>query len=114
MHEAVAPGVEEDLLAVGGPAGDVFFSGMIGEAAGHAAGGGNDEDIAVAVVFAGEGDHGAVGGEIWKGLDADAGSEAVSVAAVAADDPEIVGVVEDDLRLADGGETKQERRIGLG
>jgi hypothetical protein len=37
----------------------------------------------------------------------------VSVAAVAADDPEIVGVVKNDLRLADGGETKQEWRIGL-
>jgi hypothetical protein len=87
---------------------------MIGEAAGHASGGGNDEDIAVAVVFSGEGDQGAVGREIWKGLDTHAGSEAVSVAAVAADDPEIVGVIESDLRLADGGETKQERRIGLG
>ncbi len=54
------------------------------------------------------------GEKCGKNLNADAGGEAVGVAAVAADDPEIAGIVEDDLRLADGGKTQQERRIGLG
>jgi hypothetical protein len=52
------------LLAVGSPARDVLLGGMIGEAARHASSGGNDKDIAVAVVFAGEGDHGTVRGKI--------------------------------------------------
>ena len=114
VHEAVAPGVEQDALAVGRPASDVFVGGMVGKTAWHAAGGRDDVDVAIAVVLAGESDHGAVGGEVRQSFEADVGGEAVRVATVAADRPEIAGVVEDDLRLADGGKSQQERGIGLG
>lgn len=114
VHEAVGPGIEEDVFAVGRPTGNVFVGRIVGEAARHAAGGGDHKDIAIAVVFAGEGDRGAVGREIGERLDADAGSEAMGVAAIPADGPEIVGVGEDNLRLADGGKAQQKRRGGLG
>jgi len=87
---------------------------MIGQAPGHAAGGGDDKDIAVAVVFAGESDHRAIGREIWKSLDPGARCQAVSVATIAADDPEIVPIIEDDLRFADRGKAQQEQGIRLG
>ena len=60
-----------------------------------------------------KGDHRAIRREVRESLDPDPGCEAVGVAAVAADDPEIVPIVEDDLRLADRGKTQQERGIGL-
>ena len=114
VHEAVAPGVEEDFLAVGSPACDVLLGGMVGQAARDAAGSGDDEDISVAIEITGEGDQGAVGREVRKPFDASGRSEAAGVSAVAADDPEIVGVGEDDLRFAHRGKTQQERRIRLG
>jgi hypothetical protein len=43
------------------------------------------------------------GEKLGKSLNPDAGSEAAGIAAVAADDPQIAGVVENNLRLADGG-----------
>ena len=47
---------ENDALAVGGPAQDAVGRRMPGEALGDAAAGGDDEDIDVAIVLAGEGD----------------------------------------------------------
>jgi hypothetical protein len=105
VYEAVTPGVEQNLFAVRGPARHVLFRGMIGQASGRAAGGGDDINIAIAIVLAGEGDHGAVGGEVGESLDPDPGSQPARIAAVAAHDPEIIRVIEDDLGLADGGET---------
>ncbi len=113
MHEAVGPGVEEDLLAIGSPAGDVFFGRVIGEAPRHASGSGDDIDIAVAIIFPGEGDHRTVGGEVGEGLDSDSGSQAACIATVAAHNPEIVRVIEDNLCLAHRRKTEQERGIGL-
>ncbi len=87
MHKAVAPGVKQNVLAVGSPSGNVFLGGMIGEATRHSASGGNDVDIAIAVVLAGKSDHRAIGREIRESLDANAGGEAMGIAALAADDP---------------------------
>jgi hypothetical protein len=66
VYEAVAPRVEQGLLAVGSPAGDILFGGMIGQAARNTAGGRDDENITVTVEIAGEGDQGAVGREIGR------------------------------------------------
>ena len=64
VDEAAAPRVEQNLLAVRSPAGDVFFGGMIGQAARHASRGGYDVDVAVTVILAGESDLGTVRGEV--------------------------------------------------
>ena len=40
--------------------------------------------------------------------------QATRIAAVAADDPQVAAVVEDDLRLADSRNPQQQRRIALG
>ena len=90
VHEAVAPGVEQNFLAVGRPARHVFLGRMIGQSPRHAARGGNHVDIAIAVVFTGERDHRTVGRKVGQSLDADSGGEAARIAAVAADDPEII------------------------
>jgi hypothetical protein len=114
VHEAVTPRAEQNLLAVGSPARDIFFGGMIGESPRHATSGGDHVDISIAIVFAGEGDHRTVRGKVREGLDADSRSEPMRIAAIAADDPEVIGVVEDDSRLAHGGKAQQKRRIRLG
>ncbi len=87
VDEAAAPRVEQNLLAVRSPAGDVFFSGVIGQAARHASRGGYDVHVAVAVIFAGESYLGAVRGEVRKHFQSDPGSKAAGIATVAADDP---------------------------
>src|ERR1700722_15891586 len=114
MPEAVSPGHEQNILAVGSPAENIFVSGMVGETPGLAAGGGDDVDIDVAVIFAAECDLGSVGRKEGIGFGADAGGQAASIAAIAAYDPEIAAVVEDDLRLAECGIAQEQRRIGLG
>ena len=63
-------GHEQDALAVRRPADDEVGLGMPREAPRHAAGGRHDVHVDVAVVFAGEGDLGAVGREMGIGLDA--------------------------------------------
>ena len=94
---------ENDAFAVGGPAEDAVGRGMPGEALGDAAGGGDDEDVDVAIVLAGEGDLCAVGGEGGVGFFAGAVGEADGVAAIPGDAPEVARVGEDDVCLAQGG-----------
>src|SRR5258708_40091891 len=56
VHEAVGPGIEDYFLAVRSPSCDIVIGRIIGEAAGNSSSGSNNLDIAVALVFASEGD----------------------------------------------------------
>lgn len=76
---------------------------MIREALGDASGGGNDEYVHVAVVFAGERDHAAVGREYGIRFVAGAGSEVNGIAAFAGDAPEIAGERENNVVFAERG-----------
>src|SRR5260370_4841908 len=96
----IARRLEENLLAIGGPADGEIDGGMPGEAARDTAGGGHDEDILVAVVVAGEGNGCAVGGELGVGFDAQAGGEADGFAPRAGGAPKVAGVGEDDVGFA--------------
>ena len=113
VNEVASPGIEEDLLSIRSPATSKFIGRMICEAPRHASCSRHDVDVAVAVILAGEGDHGSIRREVRQGFGADARGEAASVTAVARNDPKIAGVVKDDVRLVHGGETEKKRRIGL-
>src|SRR4029077_4756208 len=54
-------GEEENALAVGCPSHDLVGAGMVGEPLGHASCGRDDEDVRIAVVFAGERDPTPIG-----------------------------------------------------
>ena len=68
-----------------------------------AARGRDDEDIEIAIVFAGEGEPLAVGREMRIEFEAGAARDAASLAAFAADDPQIAGERERDLVRASVG-----------
>ena len=87
---------------------------MIGEAPRFAARGGNDEDVVVAVVVGGVGDPFAIGGKVGVAFRSDAGGEALRIAALAADGPDIARIAECDLVAADGGVPDQQRFGSLG
>ena len=84
---------------------------MPGESLGHAAGSGDDEDVDIAVVLAGEGDAGAVGREGGIGFGAGAAGEADGVAAFARDAPQVARVDEDDVSFAEGWLLQQQRFV---
>ena len=73
-----------------------------------------DVDVDVAIVFTAEGDECAVGREVRIEFVTDAGGETARFATGAGDDPEIAGVFEDDLRLAERRVAKEEVRGRLG
>ena len=80
----------------------------------HAARGGHDEDVDVAVVLAGEGDRGAVGRKLRIGFDAGAGGQPPRLAACARHAPEVAGIGEDDGGGAQGWPLDEIVRIGRG
>src|SRR5258708_36798541 len=94
VTEAATPGREQNILAVGGPTKNVFICGMEGQPPRHASSGRNHVHIAVPVILAGEGNHGAVGRETGDDLRPHAGREGPRVAALTANDPEITAVIE--------------------
>jgi len=83
VNKITAPRIEENLLAVRSPSRNVLFGRMISEAARDSSGRRDDIDVAVAVVFASEGDERTIGGEVRERLDADSGSEPVGFAPIA-------------------------------
>ena len=107
-------GIEENSFAVWGPTHHIVCSGVIGEAFRFASRGGNNVDIFISVVLAGESDHCAVRRKDWVSLDADTGRQAAGVAAIAGDNPQVAGIVEDDLRFADAGLAEKQRRVRFG
>ena len=86
-RRAEAVGAEENVFAVGGPAKDDVVSGVKREALGFAAFGGDDVDVWIAVIFAGESDPLTVGREFRVELVADMGSQPPCPAAFARGDP---------------------------
>jgi hypothetical protein len=87
---------------------------VIGEAPQFTARGRDDEDVVVAVVVGGVGDPFAIGGEVGVAFGSDAGGEALRVATLAADGPDIARIAECDLVAADGGVPDQQRLGSLG
>ena len=73
---------------------------MVGDAGGDPAAGRDRVQVPVAVVIADEGDRRAVGAEPRELLLAGRAGQRRGQAAVAGHEPEIVGVDEDDVRLA--------------
>ena len=93
---------EDDRPPIGCPADGRVGRGVIGQALWYAACSWNDKDIGVAVIFSGEGDHGAVGREDRIGFNARAGGEARGVTALPAYCPEIARVGEGDELAVEG------------
>ena len=110
---------EEDVLAVVRPAhddvvrphavGDFVAAerGGVGEPLRHAALGGHDVDLGVAVVLAGEGDLLAVGREAGEHLEAFVAGQPAGDAAGGRHGVQVAGVGEDDLVAVDGREAEQ-------
>ena len=72
---------------------------------------GHDEDIHVAVIFAGEGDQRTVRREDGIGLHSRSGGQSLGSSSVAGDFPEVTRVGKDDVRPAEGRLLRQNRRI---
>jgi hypothetical protein len=116
LEVAVAgrPAGDEDIFAVGGPADDGAAGRVPGDAAGNAPGCWNDVDVGVALEVGGVGDGGSIGREKGAGDDLAVGGEPLGVAALAADCPDVVGIAEGDLFLAQRGTAQQEQGLGRG
>jgi hypothetical protein len=134
---SVAQGAEEDRPAVRSPAVDLVVvtptrgersaGGVEGELLGHATGRGNDVDLLVAVVLAGEGDPLAVRRELGEQLEPGMGGQPGRRPAGGRRGPQVAGIGEDDLVAVDirkpqqlglsgshpGGETGRRRRAML-
>jgi len=100
---AGAWGGEEELLAVSREAQGHVRAGVIGETPGHPPRSRDHVDVGVPVVLTGEGEPRTVRGEDGPRLGAHGRRETPRLAAVAADDPQVLGVGERDLGAADGG-----------
>ncbi len=68
----------------------------------NAARGGNYVYIFIAIIFAGEGDHRAIGRKERVDLDADVARKLTGLAAIAVHDPQVAAVAEGNLRFANG------------
>ncbi len=101
---------EEDVLAVGRPAGDDVLIGVIREAMGYAAGRRHGIDVDVAVDARGVSEGLAVGREEGAVDDGSRGGEANGFATGSCHDPDVVGMAEGDLLLAEGGVEEEQRR----
>jgi hypothetical protein len=115
LRLSVAPGeaaVEEEELAVRRPVAEDLARRVVRDAVRHAARHGERVDVAVAVVIADEGDRLPVRAEAREALHPRGARERGRDAAFARDEPEIVGVDEDDLRRADVREP-QHPAVGL-
>src|SRR5208337_4362677 len=112
--EMVAEGAKDDGLAVGGPAIDLIVvapargeraaGGIKSKLLGNADGDGDDVDLLIAVVLAGEGDPLAVGREFREDFDAGMRGEAGGQAAGGGSEPEVAGIGEDNFIAVDVGE----------
>jgi hypothetical protein len=80
---------------------------MKGESPGLAAFGGDDIDVGVAVILAGEGDPFAVGRKFRVELVTNVGSQPAGRAAVARGDPQITGIGKNHFVFGDVGETQE-------
>ncbi len=108
----VARGAKENALAIAAPADDLIVVRMRSEALGHATDGGDDVDVYVAIVFGGEGDERAIGGEVGIRFDADVAGETAGVATTAIYNPKVAAVTESDLSAADGGFVEEQSFVG--
>ena len=79
---------------------------------GNAARGRNYINIFVAIVFAGEGDHGAVGRKNRVDFNADIARETPGLATAAIHNPQVAAVAERNLRLADCGLAQKRVLVG--
>jgi len=115
--EMFAQGAKHDGLAVGSPTVDLIVvaparsegaaRGIKGELLGNAAGYGDDVDLLVAIVLAGEGDPFAVGRELGENFDPGMRGEAGSEAARGGGQPEIACVSENDFVAVDIGKAEK-------
>src|SRR5208337_637822 len=114
VTETISPGDVQNLLAVGCPAENILVGGMVSESLRHTAGCRHHEYIAVTVVFSREGDHRSIRRKAGRRLVSHPRSQAAGIAAVAADDPQVAAIVENNLRFADRRKSQQQGRIALG
>ncbi len=109
--EAVPPRLhargDEQGPAVREPAHHAVGHGVVGHAGGHTAGDGQDVDVLVAIVVAGEGDLPAVRGEAGEGLLPLGRREPVRQAPLLGDHPDVAGVGEGDPGGGHGGVAHQ-------
>ena len=102
--------VEQDVLAVGGPADDAIDARMIGQAPRHAPLGRHDIDVHVPFVIRGEGDLLAVGRKERPSLQPRPARQPHRHAPLAAHAPQVIGVPENDVGATDRRLLKQ--RLG--
>jgi hypothetical protein len=115
--EMFAERAKDDGLAVGSPTVDLIViaparsegaaRGIESKLLGDTASYGDDVDLLVAIVLAGEGDPFAVGRELGEYFDAGMRCEASSKAAGGGGQPEIAGVSENDFVAVDVGKAKK-------
>ena len=100
---AFARGGEEDVFAIGGPADGLVAGGIPGDAAGNATVGGDDVNLGHSIFMGGVGDLRAVRRIVRAGGDSADGGEALGIAAVAGNRPDVVRVDEGNVVAAEGG-----------
>src|SRR5262249_53927214 len=105
---------EQHAFAVRRPADRHVRAGVIRQAPWLTASGRNDVHVEVAVVLAGESDLRAVGRKVGAELQAGATGEPAGRASLSAHNPQIAGVAEGNVGLAQRGLLKQERFLRLG
>jgi hypothetical protein len=107
VAEAGRAAGDEHVFAVRRPAHDGAAVRVPGDAAGNAARGRDDVGVGVAVQVGRVGDPIAVGRVERTGATLAVGGEPLGLAALAANRPDVVGIAEGDLILAEGGVAKQ-------
>ena len=105
---------ENNPLAVGHPAEDAIGSRMPGESFRHATRSGDNEDIHVAVVLAGEGDACTVRRKCRLGFITGSAREAHGVASVARHAPKVARIGKHDMGLAQRWLLQKQRFVGGG
>jgi len=109
VPERSPAGAEQHGLAVGIPVEHAVIARVVGQAPGLAAGGGDHEDIVVAIVVAGEGHAAAVRRKFGEAFLTRVGGQLAGHAALAGDDPQVPGIGEDHLVAVDVGMMQQPR-----
>ena len=110
-RRARSPGGEYHAAAVVGPAPGQVRAGVPGQSSRLASLDRNHVDVGVAVVLAGEGHEGPVRRELGSALDALKAGQAPRRSAVATDDPQVGGICEDDMLVAD---VRLTQKLGFG
>jgi hypothetical protein len=117
VREVVIAGAgrdERDVAPIGRPTRHGIGGRMVGQAPRNPSARGHHVDILIPVVLAAERHLRSIGREEWVAFVPDATGQPPGVSAVTADDPEIPGKAEDDLRPADGGVPEQQGPLTLG